>query len=89
MMTMRATVEGGCGDEFGSAAPYPGAGRDEVLNADGRRGEGGVVGLGTSGSAMPPLAAARSGRSGSTSRIGVHRTFEVSSETNEEEGAKG
>jgi hypothetical protein len=87
-MAMRATVEGGCGDEFGSAAPYPGAGRDEVLNADGRRGEdGGVVGLGTSGLAMPPLAAARSGRSGSTSRIGVHRTFEVSSETNEE-GAK-
>ncbi|KAL3449057.1 hypothetical protein BJX65DRAFT_273999 [Aspergillus insuetus] len=88
MMTMRATVEGGCGDEFGSAAPYPGAGREEVSNADGRRGEGGVVSLGASGLAMPPFAAARSGRSGSTSRIGVHRTFEVSSETNEGEGSK-
>ncbi|KAL2861994.1 hypothetical protein BJX68DRAFT_274002 [Aspergillus pseudodeflectus] len=87
MMTMRATVEGGRGDEFGSAAPYPGAGQEGVLNADGRRGEG-AVGLGTSGLASPHLAAARSGRSGSTSRIGVHRTFEVSSETTEGEGAK-
>jgi hypothetical protein len=58
-----------------------------VLDADGRHGEG-AVGLGTSGLASPHLAAARSGRSGSTSRIGVHRTFEVSSETTEGEGAK-
>ncbi|KAL3458459.1 hypothetical protein BJX64DRAFT_223858 [Aspergillus heterothallicus] len=80
MMTMRATVEGGCGDEFGSSAPYPGAGHEEVLNVDGRRGEG-VAGLAMP---MPAVAAAksgRSGRSGSKSRIGVHRTFEVSSET--------
>ncbi|KAL2837066.1 hypothetical protein BJY01DRAFT_221365 [Aspergillus pseudoustus] len=61
------------------------AGREEVPIVDGRRGEGGVSGRALA-MPMPALVAARSGRSGSgsASRIGVHRTFEVSTETMQE-----
>ncbi|KAL2818094.1 hypothetical protein BJX63DRAFT_384567 [Aspergillus granulosus] len=76
MMTMRAMAEGGRGDESGSSTSYSAAGQEGVLNVDGRRGEG----LPGQPMPMPTLADARS-RSESMSRIGVHRTFEVSSET--------
>ncbi|KAL4883800.1 hypothetical protein BJY04DRAFT_216141 [Aspergillus karnatakaensis] len=90
MMTLGSScqIEGNCADEFGSALPYPAAGHELLsMNSHDVAAATGRVGTEASVVHVPVPVPERAARSGSV--IGVHRTFELSSEEVGEEERDG